>query len=353
MIPVVMTLLASLLHTRVWSWGNWLDFVLMSGAAAQASLLGLYAEALWGFVGSQVGLLFSVTILYRLASRRPSGSVAEEGRRVSSWRLRGARIALALLGACLVVPTLLLAWGLSRPLPPIENTPEGPNCYPDLVRFAASINAATIPDVSTAPAAVLQAYAQQQAATVVRLRPLLERPSCLLLDYSPAGGAELVSPAIQDFRTAASWLQACGRGETLAGRTSEAAVIYLDLVRLSGQVSRGGLVVHQLVGNAMEGKGSEELSAIRAELSVQQLRDVRRTLLEINARREPHALVRRRDDTWLWRVYGWSARLSMLLESPLPAWFTSTRPAPPDFGRPRRCRTPRTAGFAGDGFGAA
>ena len=96
----------------------------------------------------------------------------------------------------------------------------------------------------------------------------------------------------------------------------------MDNMRLAHRTAHGGLLIDWLVGVAIEGVGIHDLAPVRHQLALEQISDVRRTLLALEADREPWDVVRRRDRNWTWLACGWRGRLETTLEQPLSSWFT-------------------------------
>ena len=155
-----------------------------------------------------------------------------------------------------------------------------------------------------------------------QLHAALSRPCRVTLDWTP-GATDISVDNIQALRNSSRFLSACGRGELSAGRVSQAMGYFLDNMRLAHRTAHGGLLVDWLVGVAIEGAGIQDLASIRHQLSLEQVRDVRRTLLALEVDRESWDVVRQRDRDWMWLVWGWRGRLEMFLEQPVSAWFSS------------------------------
>lgn len=88
------------------------------------------------------------------------------------------------------------------------------------------------------------------------------------------------------------------------GRLSDAGDAYLDLFRLGGKASAGGLMIDGSLGYAFESMGSMGLSGIRRKLPPDESRRVAQALLDIDQNRENPARAVARDRIWFNRTAG-------------------------------------------------
>ncbi len=270
---------------------------------------------------ANASLLTMALFLFRVAFPARISTAAGQSRASGKWTTRLAQGGLVALAIGIVIPTAALAWVLLGPLPQPEPPHPGPNAYQEVLQIVNSISTTTIPDASMAPAKALQAYAQQQQRTAAQLHATLLRPCCVPLDWTP--GAKVISiNNLQALRNASRFLSACGHGELSAGRVSQAAEHFVDNMRLAHRTAHGGLLIDWLVGVAIEGVGIHDLAPIRHQLALEQISDVRRTLLALEADREPWDVVQRRDRNWTRLAFGWRGKLETTLEQPLSSWFT-------------------------------
>jgi len=94
------------------------------------------------------------------------------------------------------------------------------------------------------------------------------------------------------------------------GRMSDAARIGVECMRLGNGVSRGGLVVHWLVGGGMESFGFHRIAEVRHSLSVVECRELIDAIGVIDSQREALSAIQQRDHGWTRRVFGWRYTLA-------------------------------------------
>ncbi len=183
--------------------------------------------------------------------------------------------------------------GLSvPPLPPMPN----PNGYDDLMKAAKML----APDVGIYNATnvdELQSVVLTDAAALELARAGLQKKCRVPMDYDPHSTADAVRlPAM---RYLACGFMAEGDLAEIQGHPEQATKSYLDVIRLANEVSRGGALIDQLVGIAVERGGTEELQRLLLQLDAKTCRETAATLETLDAQRQ----------TWndvMWQEHYWS-----------------------------------------------
>jgi len=153
------------------------------------------------------------------------------------------------LAGC-AVAALVLAAGLARPRAPALPPLPQPNAYDDFVQAGESL----VGDPSDAPTmspAELRALVLTNAESLRLFRLGLTRacsvPTAQALTNFDARMSDLAA-----LKRLALLAAAAGRLAELEGRTNDAADVYLAGLRFGNEISRGGLIIHRLVGMACE-----------------------------------------------------------------------------------------------------
>jgi hypothetical protein len=93
------------------------------------------------------------------------------------------------------------------------------------------------------------------------------------------------------------------------GRTDEAIRAYRDAIRLGFETGRGGLILDELTGLAIESTGLQGLLGLRSKLDSGPCRDLISALEDLDAGREPLATIIDRETAWFRRTSGWKTRM--------------------------------------------
>lgn len=172
-----------------------------------------------------------------------------------------------LLVVVLVAAILLVVYALRTPAPQILPTPNG---YDDLVAAGKSLSM-NPGRFANLDAQALRALIETNSESLKLIRLGLSR-QCMV----PGGSYILnVSTMMADFpaiKEAAQLLSAEGLLAELENRPLDAARCYLDDIRLGIEISRGGVIMHRLVGVACESIGGMALSKLIPKLQCDQLR---------------------------------------------------------------------------------
>ena len=164
------------------------------------------------------------------------------------------------LGLFLLVPAMvtvavigLLVFDIVRPLPSLQPLPN-PNGYVDLAKAGAMVHDDTGNATGMTPGelrrlAALNAWALQAA------RIALQEGCAVPLEFSEAYISRHLSE-LGDCKKLAQAFAAEGRLAEEEHRPGDSVKSYLDVMRLGNQSARGGIVIDQLVGTAIEAIGA-------------------------------------------------------------------------------------------------
>jgi hypothetical protein len=203
-----------------------------------------------------------------------------------------------IVAVLLVVAALIFA--LSQPPPAPPPLPK-PNGYDDLVR-ASWMLADKTSDYTTMNREYLRSVVETNAEALKLARTGLSRPCQVPLDYSAASPNYLLTNRA-GLKRLAHGLAAEGRLMELEDRPTEAADSYLTTIRLGVATSKGGLLIHALVGIAIEAIGTSYLEKQARTLDAKQCRQAAAVLESCEARREPATTVLAHERDWSRRAY--------------------------------------------------
>jgi hypothetical protein len=179
------------------------------------------------------------------------------------------RLRKLLLVAVVVAILVLLAFSivLVRRTPAFPPLPS-PNAYDDFLK-AHEASTGPIRDFPTLSQDELRELIATNTETLRILRQGLSRTCCepteaIITNFSAT------MPQLAGFKALGQLLAADGRLAELDNRPADAAASYCDAILLGNEVSRGGLIIHRLVGVAIEAIGGTRLAKVLPQLDAEQ-----------------------------------------------------------------------------------
>ncbi len=185
-------------------------------------------------------------------------------------------LALALVVAGGVVALVTFVIGRTSAHPPLPN----PNGYDDFVRASQGIAG----DVFSSPILNhdrLQALVFTNTEALRLLRLGLSRRCSVPTDSATTNVAGWQNE-LDGLKQLAQLLVAEARLREMEGRPGDAALSYVDAIRLGNEMSRGGFIIHRLVGCACEALGCSPLAKLAPRLSPDEARPVVAALEKID-----------------------------------------------------------------------
>ena len=183
---------------------------------------------------------------------------------------------------------------LTRPLPPIRLP--NPNGYDDFVKGKELLSTQRV-EIKGATTDELRAYVTRNAEALKFIRLGLARECRVPLEYTQ----RFISNHLTDlatFKALTRLLVAQGKLAEAEGRTNDAARIYMETIRFSHEIARGGLVIDCLVSFACEAIVVEPLSKIVPRLDALTCREMVDALHKIDLKSESVAEAQKRDRLW-------------------------------------------------------
>jgi len=194
---------------------------------------------------------------------------------------------------------LLFFWN-AEPLPPVAPLPN-PNGYDALAKAGKAITT-DVGDYVEMNEAQLRELVTKNAAALQLLRSGLTNQCRVPLQFSDAYMANHLDE-LAGFKRLAQFLGAEGRLAAMEGRPTDAAEFYLDAIHLGTEAARGGVVIDQLVGTAIEAIGVAGLQQLVKQLDAESCRDTARTLETLDAQSQSWDAVMQQERGWSRRAY--------------------------------------------------
>lgn len=214
--------------------------------------------------------------------------------------------AIVLLGAGLWL--VLLRSGRLEPAP-LPN----PNGYDDFVEAGRMLMAdpAGYQDASIEE---LMAMVASNAPAIERLRQGLEKESRVPLEFTVDEATNWPAHA-SHFKALARAMCAEARLELKRNRPDEAAETCVQLIRFGSECARGGVLIHRLVGDAIESMGCAMLTEVNPELDADHCKQIADQLEDVLDQREPLDEVRQTELAWSRNVSGFRDWATMVVRT--------------------------------------
>ena len=193
---------------------------------------------------------------------------------------------------------LLIFWN-AEPLPPVAPLPN-PNGYEDLVKAGRVIKSMAGYDQTNE-----QQLAELVATNAEALRLLqagLSNQCRVPLQFSENYMANHLND-LASFKRLAQVLAAEGRLAEMEGRPADAARSYLNALHLGTESARGGVIIDQLVGTAIEAIGVAGLQKLVDRLDAKSCREIAATLETLDAQSQTWNEVLQQERDWSRRSY--------------------------------------------------
>jgi hypothetical protein len=216
-------------------------------------------------------------------------------------KTRNWLMVLLLLPAAVILAIVGLSiFNAARPLPPIRPLPN-PNGYDDLVK-AGEMAAIETGDFDETKLESLRTQTAKNSGALQAARIGLQEDCAVPLQYSLNWvGRHLAELA--DHKRLAQAFVAEGMLAGMENRPGDAAKSYLDTIRLGHKSARGGVLIDQLVGTAIEAMGVSHLQKLVDQLDVKNCRETAATLETLDAQRQTWNEVVQQEHAWSRRTY--------------------------------------------------
>ncbi|MGH7994098.1 MAG: hypothetical protein ACREDQ_11315, partial [Limisphaerales bacterium] len=214
-------------------------------------------------------------------------------------RTRNRLIALSIIAAPFVFLICLLLFWDAEPLPPVPQLPN-PNGYDDLVK-AGNLVANDFDNYDELSSAKLRELITKNAEAFQTARTGLQGECRVPLDYSAASSANLDQLAA--LKRLAFGFVAEGRLAEKENRFGDAARFYLDTIHLGNESARGGVIIDQLVGMAIEAISVRQMQRLVDQLDAKTCRETAATLQTLDSQRQTWNKVMQQERDWSRRTF--------------------------------------------------
>ena len=209
---------------------------------------------------------------------------------------------------------------LSRPAPPPAPLPS-PNGYDDLARAGALV-ADGVSDYPEMSRDELQSLVARNEEALRLAEVGLSRECRVPVDSFSATSFDM--EYLAGIKRLAQAMAATGRLAELEDRPAEAAEAYVTVMRLGQASSRGGLLIHAMVGIAVEQIGAASLEKLMPSLGAKTCRETAAAIESSESGREPMEAVLAQERAWMRRAYGWRSVIWLFTNPTLKASEQST-----------------------------
>jgi hypothetical protein len=199
-------------------------------------------------------------------------------------------LALALVTGLAFLTVLFISGGRTPPRPPLPN----PNGYDDFLKAAASLTGVVGKDW-TLDHDGLRALVSTNSESLRLLRLGFTRDCSVPADSAMTNVPGMMSDLAR-LKLLARLLTDEGQLAEMENRYAEAAHRYVDAIRLGNEMSRGGFIIHRLVGIACEAIGDTLLIKLVPKLNSEEARPVIAELEKIDRARVSWDEVRRNEN---------------------------------------------------------
>lgn len=210
-----------------------------------------------------------------------------------------------LFALCILVLPFLIFLGflisdvLAPPLPPIPPLPN-PNGYDDFMK-AGQMVASNTSDFDKMNEQELQMLVNGNSNALQLVRSGLQMQCRVALDYSPNSSTLL--DQLAGMKRLAQAFAAEGKLAEMENRPNDAAKSYLDAIHFGNESVRGGVLINELVGIAIESIGTSHLTNLVEQLDAKSCRETAATLESLDSQRQTWDKVMRQENDWSRRAF--------------------------------------------------
>jgi hypothetical protein len=214
-------------------------------------------------------------------------------------RTRNRLFAFSIVAAPFVFLLCLILFWNAEPLPPIPVMPD-PNGYEDFVK-AGNMVSNDFENFNELSLAKLRELVNKDAEALQIARTGLQRKCRVKLIYSATSTTHLHElAAIKELALA---FAAQGRIAEMEKDPADAAQIYLEMIHLANESARGGVIIDQLVGLAIESIAVTHLQKLEDQLDAKSCRETAATLETLDSQSQTWDEVIQQENDWSRRTF--------------------------------------------------
>jgi hypothetical protein len=183
----------------------------------------------------------------------------------------------------------------TEPLPPIAPLPN-PNGYDDFVK-AVQMLPTEIPDYDEINQDELRAAASVNAGALSLVRSGLSNECRVPIQFSKTYMSNHLND-LAGLKRLAQAFTAEGKLAEMENRPNDAAKSYIDTIHFGNESARGGVLIDELVGIAIEAIGRSSLTNLVDRLGAKSCRETAATLETLDAQRQTWDEVMQQENNW-------------------------------------------------------
>jgi hypothetical protein len=215
-------------------------------------------------------------------------------------KARTGLVAFFVLAFPVAVFLAFLVSDLNSPLPPVKPLPN-PNGYEDLVKAGGMVSTNSW-NYDSADLGQLRETAAANAEALVLARSALSNECRVPLQSSQSYMEKHISDLLGVRKLALAFATE-GRLAEMENRPDDAVKSYLDAVRLGDESARGGVLVDQMVGTAIEAIGTTCLTNLVGRLDAKSCRETAAALEKLDAQSQTWDQVMQQEQDWSRRTF--------------------------------------------------
>ncbi len=198
---------------------------------------------------------------------------------------------LVFFGCFVFITDQLPAW---PPLPP-------QNGYDDLVKAGNMVSSETVDYQEMAEPRLVQLVSQNAAALSIARAALSN--ACVVPVQFSTNYMDAHLEQLSNLKRLGIAFAAGGKLQEMENHSNEAVRSYLEMVRLANASARGGVLIDQLVGIAIEAMATSRLQNILPQLDAASSHEAAMELETLDAQRQTWSQVMQQEQDWSYRAF--------------------------------------------------
>jgi hypothetical protein len=215
-------------------------------------------------------------------------------------RTRNRLITFSILAGPFIFLLCLLLFWEAEPLPPVPPLPH-PNGYDDLVK-AGNLIQGDVGNYDDMGEAQLVRTAQDNANAIRLARTGLQLECRVPSQFSQGYMERHINDLTALKRLTQAWVLE-GRLAEAENQPADAARLYLEVIHLGIDSARGGVIIDQLVGTAIEAIGTANLQRLINQLDAKSCHETAATLEALDSQRQTWNQVMQQEQDWSRRTF--------------------------------------------------
>jgi len=215
-------------------------------------------------------------------------------------RTRNRLITFSILAGPFIFLLCLLLFWEAEPLPPVPPLPN-PNGY-DVLMKAGNMVRGDVGNYDEMGQAELRAMAQTNSAAIRLARTGWQNECRVSTQFSESYMASHLNELAALKRLSQAWVIEARLVQT-ENHSADAAGNYLEIIHLGNESVRGGIIMDQLVGTAIEAIGTANLQRLLPQLKANSCRETAATLETLDSQRQTWDQVMQQERDWSRRTF--------------------------------------------------